>query len=208
MEKLKSFIKLPKFGRSNQDEKQIGEYSVTIVQSLNDDHLENHTDHEETYINTRRNEREQMQVCAYAMNEDELDTLGDDIHLVPVEVDDKMIYVEEEVLDDIQNDLVMLKEIANDMSTQLDIDNENLEQIEKHVDESMHNVKAAGAEVEKALILMKKGKYKRSAITVGVCAGAGGLIGLIGGPVGAAIGTGLGAGVGIIGSAISSLIDV
>jgi hypothetical protein len=116
-----------------------------------------------------------------------------------------MMYVEEEDIDALADDIRALGEIAQDMSVLLDVQEEHIDKIDTNVAKSNKNVEKAGSEVEETLRLMKSTKYKKGAITTTGCAVIGGAIGVIGGPPGIAIGAGIGGAIGLVGSTLSSI---
>jgi hypothetical protein len=116
-----------------------------------------------------------------------------------------MMYVEEEQIDALADDIKVLGEIAQDMSTLLGAQGDCIDQIDTNIEKSNTNVVKAGAEVEETLRLMKSTRYKKGAITTTGCAAIGGAIGVIGGPPGIAIGAGIGGAIGLVGSTLASI---
>lgn len=120
--------------------------------------------------------------------------------------EEQIIFVETSEMAALSKDLNTLSEIAQDMSQLLDVQGEQIDKIEKNVDESTHDVMGAGVKVEETLRIMRKTKYKKGALTTTACAVTGGAIGMVGGPIGIAVGAGIGATVGMVGSTITSFI--
>lgn len=101
-------------------------------------------------------------------------------------VDHNVTYVTNRELDSLLSDVKDLKYIQQDMAMILDNQSLKLEQIDKSVDNTVHNIKRGNKELDKAL------KYKNDGIinVVGVTTGA--LCGSFFGPPGAVVGAGVG----------------
>lgn len=128
--------------------------------------------------------------------------------LTEVQMDNaKMMYVEESEIDGLSEDIKTLNEIARDMSSMLEVQDEYIEKIDHNVEKSTVHVEKAGEEIEETLRLMKSTKYKRGAITTTGCAAIGAGIGVLGGPPGIAIGAGIGGAIGLVGSTVASIFN-
>lgn len=153
-----------------------------------------------------------QKVCTDMQIESQTDKHTDEaqiqtIQLKPVEVDEKMVYVEESALDDIVGDLQILKGIAADMNQLIDVETENLEELHDNLQSTETHVQKAGDEIEQALKYSKESKFKKGVIVTTGTTAAGAAIGSIAGPPGAVFGAGVGAAVGMVGSVVHEIVD-
>ena len=154
-----------------------------------------------------------QEVCADVQIESHVDnaqadnTQNEAIQLKPVEVDEKMVYVEESALDDIVDDLQILKGIAADMNQLIDAETEKLGELQDNLQSTETHVQKAGNEIEQALKYSKDSKFKKGVMVTTGTTVTGAAIGSIAGPPGAVFGAGVGAAVGMVGSVMHEIVD-